>query len=343
MPATIRDVAKKLDLSITTISRALDGYDDVSEVTRLRVTLAAKQMGYLPNRAARQLRRRRTDTIGYIMPSSHPRFSDPFFSEFISGLAEEAAQNSYDLLVSSAPSGGEAEEQAYQRWVSARRVDGFVLNRVRLSDWRIRFLAEMHIPFATLERSSDPLDYPSIHVEDSHSVSELISHIVAQGFQRIAFIGGPDVLTIHNSRFEGYRAGLESNNLPFEPTLISSADLTSTGGYQAARQLLSMKYPPNAVICVNDETAFGVLHAAHEAHFSVGEDLAVAGFDGVQDSLFSQPPLTTVDQPIREIAQSLVRMLLNEITGNILPERQVVFQPVLRLRSSTTRNLIPAK
>jgi DNA-binding LacI/PurR family transcriptional regulator len=91
------------------------------------------------------------------------------------------------------------------------------------------------------------------------------------------------------------------------------------------------------MICVNDETAFGVLHAAHEAHLSVGENLAVAGFDGVQDSLYSQPPLTTVDQPIPEIAQLLVRMLLAEINGDILPERHVVIQPVLRFRQSTIK------
>lgn len=337
MPATIRDVAKQLNLSITTVSRALDGYPDVSEATRQRVMKTAHELGYLPNRAARQLRRKRTDTIGYILPSGTARFSDPFFAEFISGLADEAAQNGYDLLVSSAHAGGDAEQQIYQRWVCERRVDGFVINRVWQSDWRIRYLAEEHVPFASLERSLDDLNYPSIHVENTNSVSSLVNHLVSQGFQRIAFVGGLENLTIHNDRFVGYCQGLADHNLPFDPTLVTQADLTSPGGYHAARQLFSMAVPPDAVICVNDETAFGVLHAAHEAHLSVGETLAVAGFDGVQDSLYSQPPLTTVDQPVSEIAQLLVRMVLAEINGDTLNERHVVIQPVLRFRHSTIK------
>ncbi len=337
MPVTIRDVAKRLSLSITTVSRALDGYPDVSEATRQRVMQTARELGYLPNRAAHQLRRKRTDTIGYILPSGAARFSDPYFAEFISGLADEAAQNNFDLLVSSAPAGGDAEQKAYQRWVSERRVDGFVLNRVRQSDWRIRYLAEERVPFASLERSIEPLNYPSIHVENTHSVSGLVDHLVSQGFRRIAFVGGPENLTIHYDRFIGYCQGLAKHNLPYDPSLVAQADLTSPGGYQAAKQLLSMADPPTGMICVNDETAFGVLHAAHEAHLSVGENLAVAGFDGVQDSLYSQPPLTTVDQPIPEIAQLLVRMLLAEINGDNLPERHVVIQPVLRFRQSTIK------
>ena len=337
MPVTIRDVAKQLNLSITTVSRALDGYPDVSEATRQRVLQAAHELGYLPNRAARQLRRQRTDTIGYILPSSSARFSDPFFAEFISCLADEAAQNGYDLLVSSAQAGGNAEQQVYQRWVCERRVDGFVLNRIRQSDWRIRYLSEVHVPFATLERSLDALDYPSIHVENKNSVSSLVDHLVAQGYRRLAFVGGPENLTIHYDRYVGYCQGLADHNLPFDPSLVTHADLTSPGGYQAARQLLSLADPPDAVICVNDETAFGVLHAAHEAHLSVGENLAVAGFDGVQDSLYSQPPLTTVDQPVPEIAHLLVRMLLAEIKGNPLPEQHMVIQPVLRFRHSTIK------
>jgi DNA-binding LacI/PurR family transcriptional regulator len=168
-------------------------------------------------------------------------------------------------------------------------------------------------------------------------VSSLVDHLVAQGFRRLAFIGGPENLTIHYDRFVGYSHGLADHNLPYDPSLVAQADLTSPGGYQAAKQLLSMANPPDAVICVNDETAFGVLHAAHEAHLTVGENLGVAGFDGVQDSLYSQPPLTTVDQPVLEIAHLLVRMLLAEINRDTLPERHVVIQPILRFRHSTIK------
>ncbi len=337
MPVTIRDVAKRLNLSITTVSRALDGYSDVSESTRQRVLQAAHELGYLPNRAARQLRRKRTDTIGYILPAGSARFSDPFFAEFISGVADEAAQNNYDLLVSSAPAGGDIEQQVYQRWVCERRVDGFILNRVRQSDWRIRYLYAEHIPFSCLERSMDPVEYPSVQVENMESVSNLVNHLVLQGFKRIAFIGGPESLTIQADRFIGYCQGLANNDLAFDSALVIQSDLTSPGGYEAGKQLLSGSTLPDAIICINDETAFGVLHAAHESHLIVGDNLAVAGFDGVQDSLYSQPPLTTVDQPFCDIAHQLVRLLLAEINGDTLTEKHAVIQPVLRIRQSTSK------
>ncbi len=117
MPITIRNVAKKLGLSITTVSRALDGYDDVADQTRARVIRTAREMGYVPSRAARQLRRQRADVIGYILPASGSQFTDPFFSLFIAGLGDEATSHNLDLLVSTAAPGGTAERQIYARWV----------------------------------------------------------------------------------------------------------------------------------------------------------------------------------------------------------------------------------
>ncbi len=340
---TIRDVAKQLNLSITTVSRALDGYPDVAESTRQRVIQAANELGYSPNRTARQLRRQRTDTVGYILPSGMSRFSDPFSSEFISGLADEAADNNFDLILTSAAAVEEAEKRTYQRWVHARRVDGFVLNRVRRSDWRICYLAKEHIPFASFERSTDPLDYPSIHVEAVNSVSNLVTHLATQGYRKIAFIGGPEFLTLHTDRLEGYRRGLAINHHPEDPALVHLADLSSAGGYSAAKRMLWLPDPPDAIVCVNDETAFGVLHAAHEAQRIVGVDLAVTGFDGVQESVYSQPSLTTLDQPVYDIARQLIRMVLAEIAGSPLPERQVIIEPILRIRASTTRTLIQSE
>src|SRR3972149_6749062 len=122
MPTTIRDVAKRLNLSITTVSRALDGYDDVAEAPRQCVIRAAREMGYAPSRTARQLRRSRADSIGYILPTSGPRFTDPFFAEFIAGLGDEAPSHNLDLLISPAPPDKPAERQMYERWVHSRRV-----------------------------------------------------------------------------------------------------------------------------------------------------------------------------------------------------------------------------
>jgi len=147
MPVTIRDVAKRLNLSITTVSRALDGYDDVAEATRQRVICAAQEMGYAPSHTARQLRRSRADSIGYILPTSGPRFTDPFFSEFIAGLGDEATSHSLDLLISTAPPDTPAERHMYERWIHSRRVDGIVLSRMRAQDWRVQYLIKNNFPW----------------------------------------------------------------------------------------------------------------------------------------------------------------------------------------------------
>jgi LacI family transcriptional regulator len=332
---TIRDIAKKLSLSVGTVSRALDGYPDISQETRQRVIVAAQEMGYVPNQAARQLRRKKADAIGYLLPPEQPRFTDPFLSEFIAGLGDEAASHQFDLIVSTTPPGLEAEQHLYQHWVSSNKIDGIVLNRIHLQDKRVRYLAEKGFPFSGLEYSMDGIDYPRIEVDGQAGLIGLVEHITRQGFKRIAYVGGPSTLKIQVDRLQGYQTGLIKAGLTLNERLVLEGDLTSTGGYQSARRLLSIPDPPDAIVCINDETAFGVLHAAYEAGRIVGKDLAVAGFDGLQDAKYTQPPLTTLDQPIYDIARQLVKMLLAQITGQPLPEHKVMIQPALLIREST--------
>src|SRR5512146_1463864 len=181
MPPTIRDLAKKLNLSITTVSRALDGYNDVAESTRARVVQAAQEMGYAPSSAARQLRRHHADAIGYILPTSSPRFSDPFYAAFLAGICDEAAEHQIDLIVSSSPPESDLEKSIYQRWFQSVRVDGILLNRIRLQDWRINFLEENKVPFVTLGWAPSRQDYPFIVVNERGGFERLVTHLVEKG------------------------------------------------------------------------------------------------------------------------------------------------------------------
>jgi LacI family transcriptional regulator len=335
MQITIRDVARHLNLSITTVSRALDGYPDVSEATRQRVIQAAHELGYLPNRAARQLRRNRTDTIGYILPADASRFYDPFIAEFIAGLGDETSKQGYDLLVSTAVSGTSFEQQAYERWIHGRKVDGIVLNRMHLKDWRVRYLAENQFPFVALERSLDPYEYQSVEINGRHWFKTLVDHLVSLGHQRIAYIGSNPDLKIQADRLAGYQDGLLAHNLVLQSDLMVQSDLTTEGGYRSAKILLTLPNPPSAIACIDDQTAIGVLHAAHELGWSVGQNLAVAGFDGIEGFEHTQPPLTTVNQPVFQIARQLVQLLVRQVTGKLLVEEQVQIEPELVIRQST--------
>lgn len=331
---TIRDVARQLNVSTTTISRAIDGYSDVSDVTRQLVIRTAREMGYSPNRAARQLKRNKAETIGFIIPSSTLRFDEPLFMEFIAGLGRELTGNRYDLLVANAIT-GEDERDLYNRWVHGRKVDGFVLNRMSSNDWRVLFLSEAKVPFVSMGKSRDGIDYPCIRVEGADGYMALTKHLLEKGFSRFAFIGGLNELTMHVDRLQWFKAVLKKYKLPLDSEDVLCTDMTSDGGYSAAKLLLSRPVKPDALLCVNDDVAYGAIHAAHEQGMVVGKDVAIAGFEGLRDSMHTEPPLTTLDIPVPEIAGRLVQMLLAMLEGQELPEREIIVQPNLVIRAST--------
>ncbi len=338
MPPTIRDVAKKLNISIYTVSRALDGYDDVAEQTRERVIQTANKMGYAPNRAARQLRRQKAETIGFIIPSISKRFNEPFFTEFVSGLGEELSSRNFDLLVSNAKT-DDAERQLYHRWVNSRKVDGFILNRIRRHDWRVSFLSQWGIPFVALGKSEDGIEYPYVRIDAADEYLDLVIHVQKNGFSQFAFIGGPTDLVNQIDRLKWFRFATKKCGLEVPRDYIISTNMTSRGGYEATSALLNSRTPPDAILCVNDEAAFGALHAAREHGLTVGTDIAVAGFDGIQDSLHAEPPLTTLDIPVADIARQLAGMLLETLSERPLELTEIVIRPKLLTRASTGKQV----
>ena len=335
MAVTIRDLAEKLHLSITTVSRALDGYQDVAPDTRERVIRAAQDMGYEPSFAARQLRRKRSDAIGYILPTSSPQFSDPYYVNFLTGLCDEVTTLHRDLLVTSCPPESEKERQMYRQWAQSHRVDGVVINRTRLSDWRVEYLTENKIPFVSLGKGSTEAAYPFIDIEDSAALKDLVLHLAHKGHDRIAYIGASPNLVVQSDRFRGYQAGLRAAGLPLDEVLVREGDLTETGGYQAAHDLLRITPRPTAILCCNDLTALGVLRAAKERGIYIGTELAIAGYDGIKETEYTNPPITTIYQPTYDIARQLTRMLVQLIEGQTLDVQVVSIRPELVIRAST--------
>ncbi len=335
MRITIRDVAQKTNLSITTVSRALDGYDDVAEETRQTIIRTALEMGYTPNRAARQLRRQRTDTFGYILPASSSGLADPFFSEFIAGLADETAARNLDLLISTADQSSEGEKRQYQRWAQSGKVDGIILNRILMEDWRIGFLKSQTTPFVSLEKPENGEVFHGIEVDPRPAILELMEHLVNLGHSRIAYIGTKAPLKINHDRKNAYIQGLTKANIAIDPAIMVGTVLTSVGGYEAAGELLDLSLPPTAIFCVNDLTAIGAMHAVHQRGLKVGRDIAIAGFDGISDTAHTQPGLTTIDQPVYQIGRRLVSILENLISGQPDDTLAETIQPRLVLRGST--------
>jgi LacI family transcriptional regulator len=332
---TLRDLAEELSLSITTVSRALAGYDDVAESTRQRVLEAAHEMGYVPDATARRLQKGRTDTIGFVIPTSGPRFSDPYFSELLAGIGNEAARNQYDLLVSTCAPDTREEDEAYRHKVEGRLVDGLLVVRTRIKDPRIQYLAGIGFPFVTFGRSELNLDFPYVDEDGFEGMDLVTQHLIDRGHRRIACIAPPPGLMFSAYRCAGIQAALRRNGLPIEERYFMQSDLTQHGGFHATSELLELSPLPTAIIACNDLMALGAISAAQSRGLVVGHDVAVTGFDDIPLAEHSHPPLTTVRQPIYAIGRQICQMLIQLLQGNPLAERHVLLQPELIVRESS--------
>lgn len=332
---TLKDLATVLGLSITTVSRALAGYGDVAEATRQRVLQAAQEMGYVPDLTARRLQKGRTDTIGFVIPTFGPRFSDPYFSELLAGIGNAAARHNFDLLVSTRPPDTPEEEAAYRRLVEGRLIDGFLVVRTRLKDRRLAFLTGIGFPFVSFGRSDLDADFPYVD-EDGFRGFELAGqHLIDLGHRQLAFIAAPEDLMFGVYRRAGLEAVLQRNGLSLPPEYTIIGDLTQRGGFEAMNQLLDLSPPPTAVVACNDLMALGAISAAQARSLVVGRDVAVVGFDDILPAQFSHPPLTTVRQPIYDIGRRVCDMLISLIEGEELAERHILMEPDLIVRESS--------
>ena len=335
---TLKDLAAKLGLSITTVSRALAGYSDVAKATRQRVLAAAEEMSYVPDVTARRLQKGRTDTIGFVIPTSGPRFSDPFFSEMLTGIGNAAARHNFDLLVSTRSPNTPEEQFAYRHMAEGRMVDGLLVVRTRAKDYRIAYLAEISFPFVAFGRSDLEVDFPYVDEDGDRGLEIVTQHLIDLGHRRLAYISAPQDLMFSVYRRAGLEAALQRNGLSLQPGFYMTSDLTQRGGFQAMIELLDLTGtgpPPTAVIACNDLMALGAISAAQKRGLVVGRDVAITGFDDIPLAEHSHPPLTTVHQPIYDIGRQTCDMLIQLIQGEELSERHVLLQPELIVRESS--------
>lgn len=339
MQITLRDIARKSGFSVTTVSRALAGYHDVNEQTRQHIIEIANVLGYQPNLLARGLRSQRTQTLGLIIPTYDVGFPNEFFNLFLLGVGDAAWRNRYDLLVS-AQVPGEEEMAAYHRLVNGLRVDGMILARTRKNDPRMPYLQSQGHPFVVNGRNApdEPSDFPYVDVDSRMGIHAVTSHFIALGHQHIGLVLPPPDIAYTGYRLQGYTAALSEANLSLRDDYILYGDLQRSGGYDAAMTLLTRHPQISAIVACNDLMAFGVMAAIQERGLEVGSDIAVSGFDDLPAAEYASPPLTTVRQPIYEIGQRLIEMLINIIVGKPPPETQIVVPSSLIVRASSGFN-----
>ena len=334
MAVTIKDIAKKVGLSVTTVSRALNDFDDVNADTKALIRRTADEMGYSPNLLAQRFQKKQTDTIGLILPTFGPRFSDPFFSELLAGIGNKAAGHGYDLLVSTRSPGTE-ELDAYHHMVQGHRVDGLVIVRTRHQDERIQYLCTVGFPFVSFGRTDGSLDFPYVDEDGAFGMRLVANHLLQLGHRRIACIVSPAHLMFTQYRLEGLQKRLQEENLSLPQVLIREGDMTQRSGYEETNTLLNQPERPTAIVAFNDLMAFGAMSAIQDQGLEVGKDITVIGFDNTPMAAHSHPPLTTVHQPIYQIGSMVCEMLIQQLQNKPVDEWQVLMQPELIIRQSS--------
>jgi LacI family transcriptional regulator len=329
----LKELAQRLGLSMTTVSRALNGYSDVSAATRQRVVAAAQRYGYTPNAIARKLSSGRAGAAGVVLPMPAGHFADPFFLELLVGIGETLRRSKLDLIVTAAPA-GEEEIEAYRHLVEGRRVDGLIVGRIRSQDERLAYLKARRFPFVCHGRAAGRADYAYLDVDGRSGFIKATERLLELGHRRIGLINAREEYNFARLRREGYLAALEAAGLAPDPALILSVEMCELEGEAAARALLALPDAPTALLCGNDLLAMGAIKGVKASDSLVGRDVSVIGYDDLPFAAYTEPPLTTLRQPIRESGARLAEMLLARLAGTPGSQLQEIWQPELILRGS---------
>jgi len=309
---TLDQVAERAGVGRGTVSRVINGSPQVSEHTRRAVEAAVAELGYVPNLAARALVTRRTDAVALVISESEERvFSEPFFAGVVRGISAAVSAAGRQLVLALAA----GEERPLERYLTPQHVDGVLLVSLHGDDPLPELLRTRGLPVVLGGRPPSGYGGAYLDVDNVGGAEAGVAHLVARGRKRIATISGPHDMGAGQDRLAGYRAALADAGLEDDPALVAEGDFSEVSGLQAMRALLAGHPDLDAVFAANDLMAIGALRALREAGRRVPEDVAVVGFDDSPLSRVTDPPLSTVRQPVDEMGRQMAEMLLRLISG----------------------------
>jgi LacI family transcriptional regulator len=333
MKVNLKMLSESLGLSQTTVSRALNGYSDVSEATRRRVVEAANKLGYQPNPQARQLATGRSDAVGIVYPFSASDIGDIRFGEVVAGLTERLAERNLDLLIHS--SRPDMELETYRRLIDGRRVDALIVARTQVDDPRIRFLQERHFPFVAYGRTASPIPYAWFDFDNEAGGRMAAERLVQLGHRRIALIHAPLTLNFAMQRHAGFVAGLRAAGIEPDPELIIEVPINRIGGYEAALGLLARAEPPTALLVDNNVSGVGALRALGDQGCKLGQDISLIVYDGIPVEIPLPYKVTSVAQPTGETTgHHLADLVVEVLAGKPLAELHLLGEPCISVGDS---------
>ncbi|WP_194774920.1 LacI family DNA-binding transcriptional regulator [Pararhodonellum marinum] len=332
---TITHIAKRLKVSVSTVSRALRDSPEIHPDTRKKIVAMAKEMNYQPNLVAQSLRNNKTRTLGIVVPE----LTSHFFASNISGIYDTAIKRGYNVMICQSNESYEQEKMNIRTLVGSR-VDGLLISLSRETRSYEHFfeLYEQEIPFVLFDRVSEEIPVSKVTVNDSNGAYNLTQHLLDQGARNIAFISGPEDLYISKKRKEGYLKALEDFGLPIKPELILVSDLTTECNKKIAKSLIERADRPDAIFAMIDPLAVDVMMVLKENGVKIPEEIALAGFTNNPTSEVVEPSLTTVSQPAYQIGKLAANHLLDQLEGLVSTDPQsFVLDTTLVIRRSSVK------
>jgi len=333
-PATIKDIARILKVSISTVSRALRNASDVSQETKQAVQKLSDELNYQPNKFALSLQQKQTHTIGVIVPNL-----DYVLATMVKGIDEAALEAGYTVMVcQSNESFG--REMVNTRRVSDSLVDGFIISvssETKVFD-HFKKIQEKKIPMVVFDRYTPDLVAPCVRLDNKDGLMQSTEHLIEQGYRRIAILAGPKNLEISNHRLAGYIAALKKNKIKVDQDLIIHCDFNQDYAYVATQELLSMKKRPDAICTISDRMAIGAMLAIKERGLKMPQDIGLVGFNNEPMMSLLSPSISSVEQPAFEMGKVAAKLFIEMMHNNEdMSQVEEILKPKLMIRESSQR------
>ncbi|MGQ9631592.1 MAG: LacI family DNA-binding transcriptional regulator [bacterium] len=308
--ATLKDIAERVGVSVTTVSRVINDVDSpikIKQETRDKILRVARELNYKPNVFARYLKTKRSNIIGVVIQN----IADPYFGEMIDGIEQVLNQHKYFFLLSTISNSLE-KERSYLEKLRLSRADGIVIagSMPQIADREIAQLVEDEIPVVLIGREFDDPRVPYVTMDNERGGFLAVEYLIELGHRDIGFILGPDYSGDAQQRLAGYKGALAQHGLQYDEGLTIKGGNDEESGYRSMNALLDRKKPLSAVCTFNDRTALGAMRAIRNRGLRVPEDISVVGFDDIPAAEYSEPPLTTIRQPVRELGRQGALLLI---------------------------------
>ena len=335
---TLKDVANKVGMSVSTISRVLNESDFGSENTRIKVLKAIEELGYTPNTVAQSMIRGKTNQIALVIPD----VCNPFYTNIARGVEDVCLQHKYRLLLCNTDENLE-KQNSYLEGIRGRLCDGFVISVVSEDDPSLKKINYQDIPFVMISRKCSCVEADFVGIDDHYGAYRAVTHLIRNGHKKIATISGKQDTYPGQMRLQGYLNALKDGRLPIEDSYICACDFSAESAYRATRDLLKLETPPTAIFIGNNLMTLGCLNYLHSHNIRVPEDIAIVSFYEPDWASICFSPLTCIDVSAYEMGTIAAELLFERLSYASFPKKEILLTPELTIRKSCgyKKHLIP--